>query len=475
MIDRAGFAAPRYTTSSALPVNRGAPNRAVMTDRPEDLLAILLDKTTKAGADAADALISRSISHAVSVRLGEVEEIERSEARDLGLRVLIGKRQASVSTTDFSPDALSELAERAVKMAQQAPEDPYCGLAPRERLAKGPFVDLDLTDGHEPETEALKARALDCEAAARAVDGVTNSGGASASYGLGQTWLATSHGFFGARRGGRHGTSVSVLAGEGTKMERDYDYDTSTHLDDLRSPEDIGRVAGERSVRRLNPEKLSSRRAPVIFDKRLSASLIGPLGSAINGAAIARGTSFLKDKMGEQIFPETITVTDDPFIRRGFGSRTFDGEGLAPKALKVIDKGVLTTWMLNSSQARQLGLESNARARRGIGGAPGSGPTNFDLLPSNLKIEELYRDTGEALLVTDMFGPQINPNTGDYSVGCSGYWITDGQVGVPVAEITIAGNLLEMWKDMTVASDFERTSATNAPSIRVAEMQIAGN
>jgi PmbA protein len=446
-----------------------------MTQSHEDLLAALIDRARAAGADAADALVYATTSDSVTVRLGEVEDIERSETRDLGLRVLIGRRQASVSTTDFSPDALQELAERGVAMARQAPEDPYCGLADPARLASAPFEDLDLFDGHEPSTESLKQRALDCEAAARAIDGVTNSGGASASFGSGESWLATSTGFFGSNRGGRHGTSVSVLAGEGGAMERDYDYDSAVYLDDLRAAEAIGRSAGERAVARLGARKLTSRTAPVVFDRRLARSLLGPLASAINGAAIARGTSFLKDKMGEQIFSEAITITDDPYVRRGFASRPFDGEGVRPERLDIIDKGRLTCWLLNSAQARQLGLETNGRARRGTGGPPGSGTTNLDLPAGTLSREALLRQTGSGLLVTDMFGPQINGNTGDYSVGCSGFWLEDGAPAYPVSEITIAGNLLDMWRALVPADDFERRAATNAPSVLVGDMTIAGD
>lgn len=446
-----------------------------MTANYEDILARLLENARVAGAEAADALVYFSASQSVSVRLGEVEDLDRSEARDLGLRVLIGQRQACVSTNDFSPSALSDLAERAVAMAKEAPEDPYCGLADPQALSSGPYPDLELFDGIEPSADDLKSRALACEDAARAVDGVTNSSGAGASYGHGQTWFATSTGFSGTTAGGRHSTSVSVLAGEGTGMERDYDFDSATHLTDLRRAEDIGLRAGERTVRRLNPVKVKSQKAPVIFDKRLSASLLGPLASAINGSSIARGTSFLKDKMDQQLFPAEITLTDNPYIKRGFGSRLFDGEGLRPAPINVIEDGVLTTWILNQAQARQLGLKSNARAQRGTGGPPGSGTTNLDMGPGDMTLDELYRDTGKGLLVTDMFGPQINGNTGDYSVGCSGFWIENGEVGHPVSEITIAGNLLDMWKNLTRADDFERRGSKNAPSLRIAEMTIAGN
>lgn len=442
---------------------------------PETALNQLIESAMKAGADAADALMYESVSNAVSVRLGEVEDVERSENRDLGLRVMYGKRQATVSTTDFSADSLKEVAERCVFMAKAAPEDPYCGLAPEDRLAKAPFADLDLFDGVEPTTEQLKERALACEAAALAVDGVTNSSGADAGFGSGTSWFATSHGFFGASAGGSHSVSVSVLAGEGLGMERDYDYDSATHLDALKDAAEVGRSAGERTVRRMNPQRLTSRQAPVIFDQRLSKSLIGKLASAINGAAISRGVSFLKNRMGEQIFPEYITIIDDPLLKRGFGSSHFDGEGVVNERLTVIDKGVLTTWFLNSSQARQLGLETNGRATRGTGGPPGSGSTNLWMEPGTMSVEELIADTQEGLYLTDMFGPQVNPNTGDYSVGCSGFWISGGEIECPVSEITIAGNLLDMFAGLVPASDLEFKGAKNAPTLRVDKMTIAGN
>lgn len=442
---------------------------------PQAVLDTLIAKARQAGAEAADALMYESISHSVSVRLGALEDMERSENRDLGLRVLIGQRQACVSTTDFSPAALEEAAERCVAMAKTAPEDPWCGLAPAERLAKGPFPDLDLFDGEEPSSEALKERALACEAAALAVRGVTNSSGADASYGSGTSWFATSHGFYGESRGGSHSVSVSVLAGEGTGMERDYDYDSATHLTDMKDAAAIGTSAGDRAVRRLGPRKLDSQAAPVIFDNRLSRSILGKLAGAINGGAISRGVSFLKDKLGAQIFPADLSVYDDPLRPRGFGSSPFDGEGLPNEKIAFIENGVLTGWILNCSQARQLGLESNGRASRGTGGPPGSGSTNFWLPAGKVSLEDLMRDTGEGLYLTDMFGPQVNPNTGDYSVGCSGFRIENGEIAWPVSEITIAGNLLTMFKSLTPADDLVFRGSMNAPSLRVEGMTIAGN
>ncbi|MEE9329294.1 MAG: TldD/PmbA family protein [Parvularculaceae bacterium] len=440
-----------------------------------DILQCLLDDAKKAGAETCDGLIYDSLSHSVSVRLGEVEDIERSETQDLGLRVMIGQRQASVSTTDHSRASLRETAARCVAMAKAAPEDKYCGLAPKDRLAKGPFQDLELLDPSAPSTDDLKTMALACEDAARAVKGVTNSSGGGASFGSASVSFATSDGFIGASEGGSHSVSASVIAGEGEKMETDYDYDSAVFLSDLRDAAEIGTEAGTRTVAKLNPEKINSQTASVIFEQRLSASLIGHLSGAINGAAIARGVSFLKDKMGTQIFSDKINVIDDPHKKRGFGSRPFDGEGLANERLKVIDKGVLTTWFTNASQAKQLDITSSARARRGTGGPPGSGSTNLYLENGEHSLEELLQQAGTGLYLTSSFGPQVNSNTGDYSVGCSGFWIENGLIAKPVSEITIAGNILDMFRTLIPANDLKFKGSTNAPSILIPEMTIAGS
>ncbi|MEO0878440.1 MAG: TldD/PmbA family protein [Pseudomonadota bacterium] len=441
----------------------------------ENLLDSLLTQAKAAGADAADAVLYNAVSHSVSWRLGKLEDVERAEGLDLGLRIIVGKRQASVSTTDTTPGALGDLVERCASMAKTAPEDPYCGLAPKERLAAPPFPDLELGDFDEPGTERLKERAAACEEAALGVKGVVNSSGAGASYGEGSKWFATSDGFFGASGGSHHSVSVSVLAQDDNGMERDYDYDSKTHASDMRAPEAIGLRAGERTVERLGPRKVKSQSAPVIFDKRLSSSLLGHLAGAVNGAAIARGVSFLKDKKGQQVFPAFVDIIDDPLIKRGHGSKAFDGEGVAAAKMALIDQGVLTDWFLNASQARQLNLETNGRARRGVGGPPGAGSTNLYMKPGAARFQDLLRDAGDGLLMTDMFGPQVNSNTGDYSVGCSGFWLENGAVAYPVSEITIAGNLIEMFADLTPADDLEFTGATNAPSILIRSMTIAGD
>ncbi len=445
------------------------------TKNAEQILETLLADAKAAGAEAADAVLYNSVSHGVSWRMGNLEDVERSESADLGLRVLVGKRQASVSTTDHSRQSLKELAERCAAMAKAAPEDPYCGLAPAERLSKPPFKDLDLGDFAEPTTEDLKARASECEAAALAVEGVVNSSGAGASYGEGSKWFATSHGFFGQSGGSHHSVSVSVLAQDESGMERDYDYDSKTHLSDMKSAAAVGKSAGERTVRRLSPKKIKSRTAPVIYDNRLSASLLSHLAGAVNGAAIARGVSFLKTKKGEKIFTDAINIIDDPHIARGASSRPFDGEGLANARIDLIKGGVLTDWLMNCSHAIQLGLESNARASRGTGGAPGAGSTNLYLEAGEASLDSMMKDAGEGLFLTDMFGPQVNANTGDYSVGCSGFWFENGEIAYPVSEITIAGNLLEMYASLIPANDLEFRGATNAPSLLIPAMTIAGD
>ena len=447
----------------------------MQTKEAQAILERLIADAKAEGAEAADAVLFHSVSSGVSWRMGKLEDVERSEAADLGLRVLIGKRQASVSTTDHSAAGLQELAERCVAMAKAAPEDPWCGLAPADRLATPPFPELDLGDFAEPSTDVLESRAAECEEAALAVKGIVNSSGAGASYGEGYKWLMTSHGFFGQSGGSNHSVSVSVVGKDDNGMETDYDYDSKTHLSDLKSAAAVGTSAGERTVRRLSPKKIKSRTAPVIFDNRLSSSLISQLAGAANGAAITRGVSFLKNKMGEKIFADGINIIDDPHRPRGAGSRPFDGEGVANGRIDLIKDGVLTAWLLNSAQAAQLDLETNARATRGTGGAPGSGPTNLTLQPGAVSFDALLKDAKDALYLTDMFGPQVNPNTGDYSVGCSGFWVENGEIAYPVSEITIAGNILEMYAGLIPANDLEIRGSVNAPSVLAPSMTIAGD
>ncbi|MCA1297761.1 TldD/PmbA family protein [Stappia indica] len=430
----------------------------------------LVAAAKRAGADAADVVAVTGVSLSLDVRDGRTEESDRSEGDDVTLRVFSGRRVASVSANSFNdPDAL---AERAVAMARVAPEDPYAGLADADALASE-IPALDLLDETTVDAAALSERARAAEAAALAVSGVTKSGGASASWRLGGLVLATSHGFRGGYLVSRHGVSVTAIAGEGTKMERDYDFDSRTYLDELDASEEIGRRAGERAVARLNPRQLSTRTAPVVYEPRAARSLLGHFTSAINGAAIARGTSFLKACRGEQVFGEGIRITDDPTLPRGAASRPFDGEGCPALPMTLVEDGRLTDWLLDTASARELGLAPNGRATRG-GAGPAPGATNLTLAPGPLSQEEMLAEIGTGLLVTDLIGHGVNGITGDYSRGASGFWIEDGAIAYPVSEITLAGNLKEMFAGLVPASDLDTRSAFATPSILVKDMTIAG-
>jgi PmbA protein len=444
-----------------------------MTDRL-NLLTDLIAKAKRLGAEAADAVVFDSISSGVSYRLGKLEEVERSESSDLGLRVFIGKQQAAVSSTDLSAHALDLLVQRAVAMARTTPEDPYCGLAPRELLAKT-WPQLDLEDTHEPSSEKLVELARNCEGAAREVDGITNSEGASAGWGRGGVVLATSEGFAGAYASSSVSVSVSVIAGEGTGMERDYDYSSAHHLADLADPQKVGRSAAERTLKRLNPRKVKSQSVPVVFDPRVSNGIVGHLAGAINGVSIARGTSFLKSKMGQRIFPEGTRIVDDPHIVRGVRSKPFDGEGVANRAMNLIEDGVLKTWLLDSATARQLKLTSTGHAARGTGGPPSPSVSNLYLVPGKETPEALIADIADGFYVTELIGMGVNGVTGDYSRGAAGFWIENGKITYPVSEITIASNLNDMFLRMRPANDLIFKYGTNAPTLRIEGMTIAGS
>lgn len=434
----------------------------------------LVEAARKAGADSCDALYAGGVSTEVQMRLGALEDVQRSEGEEIGLRFFIGRRSASVSSSDLSDDALAVLVERAAAMAREAPEDQYAGLAPEELLFRGETPELDIDDGGEGDPQALRDRALAAEDAARAVDGVTNSEGGGASAGRSIMALATSHGFCGGYSATSYGCSASVIAGEGGGMQRDYAYRTTRHLADLESPESIGRRAGERTVARLNPAKLPSGAMPIVFDPRVSGGLLGHLIGAITGSAITRGTSFLRDCLGEQVFAAGVTVHDDPLRRRGLRSRPFDGEGLPVSDWRIIDDGVLTGWLLDSASARQLGLRPTGHAKRGIGGPPSAGASNLHMEAGPLSRDELIADIERGVLVTELIGHGVNPVTGDYSRGASGFLIEKGEIGPPVAEITIAGNLKDMFREITPASDLEFIRGVNAPSLRIEGMTVAG-
>jgi PmbA protein len=433
----------------------------------------LVEAARRAGADAADAVAVIDTSLSAQVRLGKLEETQRSEETELGLRVFVGRRQAVVSTGDPRERGFSALAERAVAMARVAPEDPYAGLAPAERLARH-IRDLDLFDPSAPTADELAERALAAEDAARAVPGVSNSGGASAGHGVGGLVLATSEGFVGAYRASMHSVSVSAIAGEGTEMERDYDFAMARHVADLEPAEVVGRRAGERAVRRLKPRKVESRRATVVYDPRVASSLIGHLAGAANGASVARGTSFLKDRLGEKLFGAGIRITDDPGRPRGLASRPFDAEGVAAAPLALVEDGVLSHWLLDAASARELGLETTGHARRSAGSTPAPGITNLTLMPGEVSPEALLRDVREGLYVTELIGSGANLVTGDYSRGAAGFWIENGELAHAVSEITVAGTLPEMFRAMVPANDLVHRRAVNAPTVAVEGMTIAG-
>lgn len=445
-----------------------------MAGMDETLLNDVVQAALKAGADAAEAVGAERRALSITVRLGELEEVEREEARDLGLRVFVGRRQATVSGSDISPEARAKLVERAVAMAKLAPEDPYAGLADPELLARGPLPDLDLFDPSEPAAEALEDRSRAAEAAARAVEKVSNTDGASASWSASQWTMVTSGGFSGVHRASGFSLGATAIAGDENGMEIGYDGRSARWQSDLPEPEAIGAEAGKRAAQRLGARKIASTTAPVIFENRLAASLMGPLIGAISGPAIARGTSFLKDKLGQQLFGEHVTVTDDPHQPRGLGSSPFDDEGVANRARDLIDKGVLTTWLLNSSSARQLGLTSTGHASRGLAGPPGVSTSNLTMRPGTRTLDELMSDAKRGLLITSMFGPSLNGNTGDWSVGCAGFWFEDGEIAYPVNEITVAGNLIDIYGRLVPGADLEIRGSTNAPSILVDSLAIAG-
>ena len=444
-----------------------------------ELASRLVAAARRAGASEADAVAVRSVSLSVEVRDGAVEESQRSEEDDVGLRVLVGRRQAAVSTNDLKThDAkgkgLDALAERAVAMARAAPEDKFAGLADPALLAQQ-FPDLDLLDPDMPGVDVLERRARAAEEAALGVNGVSKSGGASASAGIGGMVLVTSHGFRGATLGSRHSVSMAAIAGQGTGMERDYDFSSTLHAGDLEAADKVGRSAGARAVERLNPRKVATRRVPVVFDARISGSLVNHLAGAANGASVARKTSFLRDKLGQRIFAPGIDIVDDPLRRRGQRSRSFDAEGVATRMLKLVEDGVLKTWLLDCATARELNLQTTGHAQRGVSSVPSPGSSNLYLAPGTMSPDELIADIEDGFYVTDLIGSGANMVTGDYSRGAAGFWIEKGKRTYPVSEVTIAGHLLEIFAGLTPANDLVFRFGTNAPTLRVEGLTVAGH
>lgn len=440
---------------------------------PQEALEYLVERAKALGAGAAECSLSVSESLSVDVRLGAFEGVERSEGRSIALRALIGKQQAGATANDFSRDSLDNLAERVVAMAKFAPEDAFCGLLSPEERVQNPRK-LDSHDIVRLSAEQLEGIARRAEEAALAVKGVTNSAGSGASWSAGKVMMLTSDGFSGGAESTSYGVGVSPIAERDGLKERDYDGRSKRFYEDLPPPESIGASAGNRAAARLGSRKIPSRRAPVIFENRIAARIIGPALSAISGGAVARGVSFLKDKLGKQVFGSNIVIEEDPFLPRGLASRPFDGEGAEGQKRRLFDQGVLTTWLLNASAARQLGMKSTGHATLGHGGPPGISTSNVTLSPGDKSLEQLMRDAGEGLLVVEMFSPALNSNTGDWSVGVAGFWFENGERAFPVSEVTVASNLLEIYARMIPGSDLERRGSTDAPSIFVDDLAIAG-
>ena len=443
-----------------------------MTDQLE-LLSDLLDTATAAGADAADAVTYESTSLSVRWRLGELEQLERSESRDLGLRVFVGQRQAIVSSSDLSPDTLKEVVERVVAMARVAPEDAYCGLADPGQLIDDP-PEIDIDDTCEPDTESLVEQAKAAEETARSVKGITNSEGSEAGWSRGRIAIAATNGFARSYGSSQHSLGACVLAGEGLGMERDYDYSVAVYREDLVSAEEIGRNAGEKAVKRLGARKVETCQVPVVYDPRISRGLLSHFAGAVNGGAISRGTSFLLDSKDESVFGSAISIVDEPHRARGLNSKPFDGEGVANRTRLLVEEGVLRSWVLDLATGRQLGLDTTGHASRGTSAPPAPSTTNLYMKPGSCSREELMADIIEGLYVTELIGMGVNMVTGDYSRGATGFWIENGEIAFPVSEMTIAGNLKDMFARLIPADDLEFLYGTNAPTIRIDGMTVAG-
>jgi PmbA protein len=438
-----------------------------------DKAVSLVELARKRGADAADAAYVGERSQGVSVRLGALEDVHRSEGEEIGLRVFIGQRNATIASSDLSKEAMATIVDQALAMARETPEDRYAGLAPEEQLFRGTPADLDLDDGGDPDPAELKQRALRAEDAARANDGVTNSNGSSASASASIFAVATSHGFSGCTRASGYSNSASVVAGEGSGMQRDYAWHSARHLTDLESPDELGARAAARAVARLGPVSIKPGKMPVLFDSRVATTLLGHFIAAISGSAIARQSSFLLDALGTQVFAPGVTLHDDPFRKRGLRSRAFDGEGLPVKAMDLVEDGVLTTWLAESASARQLGIQPTGHAVRGVSGSPMAGPSNLHMAAGPRSREEMIAGIGEGILVTELIGQGVNVVTGDYSRGAAGFLISNGKIGPAVAEITIASNLKQMFSMLEPANDLRFRRGVDAPTLLVPEMTVA--
>ena len=446
--------------------------------KDKDVMNILIDTALSNGATAADCVLSRSRGLSLTRRLGKDETIERYEDFDTGLRVFVGNKIASVSTNDNSEAAIRDVAKRAVDMAKIAPQDDFSLIASQETLNDFPIqnsISVDSYDEVEPNIDIIRDRAKEVEDSALSVKGITNSDGADASWGEGETLLMTSNGFFGSSKKSNHSVSVVVIAEKDGKMERDYDYSSKVFGKDLRNSNHIGIEAAKKTLARIGATKPLTGKYPVIFDPRVSRSIAGHFASAINGSAIARKTSFLKDMFNKQIANPSINVIDDPFLKRGLGSRLFDAEGLGSRKYTLIKDGVLEQWLLDLSSAKQLNLKPLGNAKRGISGPPSPGTSNFMISPGDVTPDNLIKNVSEGFFVTDMIGSSVSMITGDYSRGASGFWIKNGELSIPITEATIAGNLKEMFMTLQPANDIDHSHSINSPTLLIEGMTIAGN
>lgn len=447
-----------------------------MTQSLSDLSDQILHAAKRAGADAADAIAVDGTSVSITVRDGALEQAERSEGIDIGLRVFIGNRQACVSSSDTKPETLIQMAERAVAMAKEAPEDPHAGLADPSQLATNTATEaLELFDpSDEPDPAALQEDATRAEAAALRNAGVSQVQSASAGYGRRRIHLAATNGFSAGYARSDRGLSCVAISGTGAGMERDYDYDSRVFQADLRDAEEIGRIAAERAVERAGAKRPRTGAYPVLFDERVASALIGSLLQATNGAMIARGSSWLRDAIGAQVLPKGLSIIEDPHRVRVTGSKLFDAEGLPTSQRAIVDDGVLTGWTLDLATGRKLGMPSTANAARGTGSPPSPSLTNVALTMGEKSRDDLVRDMGTGLLVTSMIGSTINPNTGDYSRGAAGFWVENGEIAYPVNECTVAGNLREMLMTIVPANDGRTHLSRVVPSLLVEGLTLAG-
>ncbi|MGE0237120.1 MAG: TldD/PmbA family protein [Parvibaculaceae bacterium] len=442
----------------------------------KDLLKLAetaLSRARQFGATAADALVIDGLSLEVGVRDGAIENLEQSEACEIGLRVFIGQSSAAIATSKIDAAGIARIAEQAVAMAKAAPADPYAGIAAASEIAKD-WPQLDMAGDDLPEAGALRDMAFTAEAHALQVKGVSKSGGAGASSSNRTILLAASNGFAGGYRRTGVSLSATAIAGDGTAMERDYDYSSVIHAGDLRKPEDIGREAGLRAARRLGSRKIKSQAVPVIYDSRIASGLVGHFLSAVSGSAITRGTSFLRDRLGAQVFAAGIEIRDDPHRVRGLASRPFDAEGISTRPLALIADGVLRSWILDLSSARQLGLATTGHAARGLAGPPGPASSNVHMEPGTSSLADMMKAIGEGFYVTELIGHGPNIVTGDYSRGASGFWIERGEIAYPVSEVTLAGKLADMFLKLAPANDLTFRTAVNAPSCLVEGMTLGG-